>query len=170
MHNLIICDTGVRQDIDGRYCLNDLHRAAMAQGKATKSHRPGSFLKRHETIALIAAMQKRCTPQCITPVLAVKGNTPGVTQGTFVAKTLVYAYAMWIDPDFHLDVIDAFDRAHGDQQGLWQRMQALVAREVESKVRASFGSHLMLERKREIPSFRDERLLLNDMIQPSLLN
>lgn len=170
MHKLTICNTSVRQDIDGRYCLNDLHRAAMEQGKATKSHRPGSFLKRPETIALIAAMKKRCTQQCITPVLTVKGNTPGVTQGTFVAKTLVYAYAMWIDADFHLDVIEAFDRMRGDQQGLWQQMQALIAREVESKVRASFGSHLMLERKREIPAFRDERMLLNDQIQPSLLN
>ena len=35
---------------------------------------------------------------------------------------------------------------------LWQRMQELIAREAESKVRASVASHLMLERKREIPA------------------
>lgn len=45
----------------------------------------------------------------------------------------------------------------------------MIAREVESKVRASFGSHLMLERKREIPHFRDERYRLESEIQPSLL-
>jgi hypothetical protein len=170
MQNLIISGTGVRQDVDGRFCLNDLHRAAMANGKATHSQRPGSFMKRPETIALIAAMKKRCTAQCITPVLAVRGNTPGVTQGTFVAKPLVYAYAMWIDADFHLDVIEAFDRAHGGQQDLWQQMQVLVAKEVGSQVRASFGSHLMLARKRELPHLLDERHMLETLIQPSLLN
>jgi hypothetical protein len=49
-------------------------------------------------------------------------------------------------------------------------MQALIAREVESKVRASFGSRLMLERKREIPDFREQRNVLEAAIQPSLLN
>lgn len=53
---------------------------------------------------------------------------------------------------------------------LWQQMQALVAKEVESQVRASFGSQLMLTRKRELPSLRDEREMLESAIQPSLLN
>lgn len=55
------------------------------------------------------------------------------------------------------------------EQSLWKQMQALIAREVESKVRASFGSHLMLERKREIPAFDAERDLLERQMQPSLL-
>lgn len=55
------------------------------------------------------------------------------------------------------------------EQSLWQQMQALIAREVESKVRASFGSHLMIERKREIPRFDEERSMLESQIQPSLL-
>lgn len=55
------------------------------------------------------------------------------------------------------------------QQSLWQQMQALIAREVESKVKASFGSHLMLQRKREIPKFRDEYERIGHEIQPSLL-
>lgn len=53
--------------------------------------------------------------------------------------------------------------------GLWQQMQELIAREVESKVRASFGSRLMLERKREIPRLESERFQLEGVIQPSLL-
>lgn len=55
-------------------------------------------------------------------------------------------------------------------QNYWQQMQALIAREVESKVRASFGSHLMLERKREIPHFESERERLEAVMQPDLLN
>ena len=51
---------------------------------------------------------------------------------------------------------------------LWKKMHALIAQEVESKVRASFGSHLMLERKKEIPSFREKFAELEADIQPSL--
>ena len=142
----------------------------MAQGKATKHHRPGEFIRRYETQRLIAAVEKRCADSRITPVAVVKGNRPGVVQGTFVVKPLVYAYAMWIDADFHLDVIEAFDRAQNERQDLWQQMQALIAKEVSSQVRASFGSHLMLTRKCELPALRDEREMLESAIQPSLLN
>lgn len=51
---------------------------------------------------------------------------------------------------------------------LWQQMHALIAQEVESKVRASFGSHLMLERKKEIPDFREQFARLENEIQPAL--
>jgi hypothetical protein len=169
MQFLTIQETAVRQDAEGRYCLNDLHRAAIARGRATTNHKPSNFMRRSETKALIAALDKRCSDPSIAPVSIVKGGVPGATQGTFVAKALVYAYAMWIDADFHLDVIEAFDSRQSNQLGLWQQMQALIAREVESKVRASFGSHLMLERKREIPTLDAERDLLERQIQPSLL-
>lgn len=62
------------------------------------------------------------------------------------------------------------DELRHQEQTLWQQLQALVAKEVESKVRASFGSHLMLERKRDIPMLESERLRLEREIQPSLLN
>lgn len=52
---------------------------------------------------------------------------------------------------------------------LWQQMQALIAQEVESKVRASFGSHLMLDRKRKKRHFETERIRLEIELQPSLL-
>jgi Rha family phage regulatory protein len=51
---------------------------------------------------------------------------------------------------------------------LWQQMQALIAQEVESKVRASFGSHLMLQRKKEKPVFQSLRQGLEAQIQPCL--
>jgi phage regulator Rha-like protein len=56
------------------------------------------------------------------------------------------------------------------EKNLWMRMQELIAKEVGSQVRASFGSHLMLTRKREIPHLREERGMLESAIQPSLLN
>lgn len=62
------------------------------------------------------------------------------------------------------------DKLGRREQTLWQQMQALIAREVESKVRASFGSHLMLERKRGLPSLDAERALLEGQIQPLLFH
>lgn len=53
-------------------------------------------------------------------------------------------------------------------QNLYQQLQALVAEEVETQVKASFGSRLMLERKRAIPEFRRRRERLEAEIQPSL--
>ena len=63
------------------------------------------------------------------------------------------------------------DELQRREQGLWAQMQALIAKEVESKVRASFGSHLMLRRKREIPDFEAQFAELEDRIQkPLFLN
>ncbi len=62
---------------------------------------------------------------------------------------------------------DALEQGKRD---LWQQMQAVIAREVESKVRASFGSHLMLERKREIPMLDSERVRLERELQPALFH
>jgi phage regulator Rha-like protein len=75
--------------------------------------------------------------------------------------------------EFKIALVKEFFRMRDElgrrEKSLWQQMHALIAREVESKVRASFGSHLMLERKREIPRFDEERLFLESQIQPSLL-
>ncbi|WP_306393396.1 Rha family transcriptional regulator [Telluria beijingensis] len=75
---------------------------------------------------------------------------------------------------FKEDYIRAFnemaDALQRGEQSLWQQMQALIAKEAESQVRASFGSHLMLERKRALPNLRDEREELTAQIQPSLLS
>lgn len=53
-------------------------------------------------------------------------------------------------------------------QSLYQQLQALVEEEVSSQVKASFGSHLMLERKRAIPVFKQRREKLELEIQPLL--
>lgn len=55
------------------------------------------------------------------------------------------------------------------QQSLWQRMQALIARETQSKVKASYGSHLVLARKRKLPAVHTERADLDSQVQMLLL-
>ena len=85
----------IKQDAEGRYCLNDFHKAA---GGAEKD-KPVQFLRYQQAEALIEEL--KVGNHTFSPVVAVKGRNGG----TFVVKELVYAYAMWISPQFHLKVI-----------------------------------------------------------------
>lgn len=86
---------------DGMYSLNDLHKAAGSENK----HRPNYFLSNQQTIELIEVIE-----QGRNSGFAVKTKHGGTNKGTWVCKELVYAYAMWISPKFHLHVIRAFDQ------------------------------------------------------------
>lgn len=105
-HNtsLSIGGASIRQDADGRYCLNDLHRAA----GGVKKHQPSDWLRIDQTKELVFEIQTPGNPGIETtgqPVVSV----PGRSGGTYVCKELVYAYATWISPSFHLRVIRAYD-------------------------------------------------------------
>ncbi len=96
---LTIANTAIRQDTHGRYCLNDLHKAAGGNQK----HQPRYWLANQQTKDLIAELK---TDSGI-PLSVLKGGSG--MQGTYVVKELVYAYAMWISAKFHLAVIRAYD-------------------------------------------------------------
>lgn len=97
--NLIVAKTQVAQDGDGRYSLNDLHRAAGGQDK----HSPNRWTRTDGFSGLLEVL----TPEmAFAPVDVRRG---GARPGTYVCKELVYAYAMWISPKFHLAVIRAYD-------------------------------------------------------------
>ncbi|MCP3065851.1 KilA-N domain-containing protein [Myxococcus sp. K38C18041901] len=98
---LTIGDVVVQQDAHGRYSLNDLHRAAGGEPR----HQPSNFLRNESTRGLITELT-RSSDSMNGPVESVRGGT---AQGTFVSRPLVYAYAMWVSPAFHLRVIEVFD-------------------------------------------------------------
>ena len=79
----------IKQDLDGRYCLNDLHKAA---GKE-KRHAPGYWLAIQQTAELVGELETTGIP-----VVTIEGRNGG----TFVMKELVYAYAMWVLSLIHI--------------------------------------------------------------------
>ncbi|MCO7215018.1 MULTISPECIES: KilA-N domain-containing protein [unclassified Halomonas] len=85
-----------------RFNLNDLHKAA----GGNPNDQPAFFNRRTETYALIAELANSADSQNFEPSVSRAGRNGG----TFVVKELVYAYAMWISPAFHLKVIRAYDQ------------------------------------------------------------
>ena len=122
---LVIGEFSIRQDEDGRYCLNDLHKASGDD----KKHFPAYFLRNQQTKDLIDVIEgeKDDMQICISKNSnsanshssksnhyenshsAVKVINGGNSKGTYVVKELVYSYAMWISAKFHLMVIRAYD-------------------------------------------------------------
>ena len=97
--NIIICNTTIGTDKEGRYRLNDLHKAAGGEDR----HRPSIWAENSQVKNLISELDSEAG----IPALVM--NRGGLQQGTYVVKELVYAYAMWISAKFHLHVIRAFD-------------------------------------------------------------
>ncbi|MCK8786599.1 KilA-N domain-containing protein [Roseomonas sp. NAR14] len=133
MTALTILNTTIRRDAEGRYNLNDCHKAS---GLGVEK-RPGSWLRTEQTQALVAEMEtaQMCA---VSPVSSVEGRSGG----TYVAKELVYAYAMWISPAFHLTVIRAFDALVAGAAGSVSAPSADIVRGIVQAVRAEVLAEL----------------------------
>ena len=118
MSALTIADITVRQDAEGRYCLNDLHKAAGGH----VNHQPNFFMKRNESALLLAELN---SDNSLNYEAAV--SKAGRNGGTFVVKELVYAYAMWISPAFNLKIIRAFDELQTNGVAFSDRAVSQVA-------------------------------------------
>jgi len=88
--------SAIRQH-DGLFSLNDLHKAA---GGAEKQ-KPSEWLRNQQTQDLVLEIEKAGIP-------AYRSNKG---RGTYACRELVIAYAAWISPEFHLQVIKVFLRA-----------------------------------------------------------
>ena len=124
--NLTILNKKIRTK-DGLYCLNDLHKASGSD----KKNGPSYFTSTKSFNDLVLEL---CCSDTDIPVskfaIAVKG---GKDQGTYVCKELVYSYAMWISPEFHLKVIRAYDALVNGQLEELQRQQSRQNAKLEAK-------------------------------------
>ena len=82
----------------GRYCVNDLHKAA---GGAEKD-KPGNWIALDQTKTLERELLTAGNP-AIKPIASKAGRYGG----TFAVKELVYVYATWVSAAFHLKAIRA---------------------------------------------------------------
>lgn len=101
--SIVIAGMQIRRDHEGRFCINDLHRASGGE----KRHQPSNWLALQQTQALIGAIERAAAQEPGNEGVAPMVSRQGL--GTFGAKSLVYAYAMWISPEFNLRVIEAYD-------------------------------------------------------------
>lgn len=84
----------IRQFFGDLYCLNDLHKAA----GGVERLRPPFWIRTKSTQKIIKGVEK------IRP-MAIHVIRGGIIQGTYASKELVFAYAMWISPEFYIRVI-----------------------------------------------------------------
>jgi hypothetical protein len=85
--------------------------------------------------------------------------------GTWFHLKLAMAFARWCDPrfavwcDLQIDSLirDGYARISEAERAHWQQLLELEKRDETSRVRASFGSHRMLRRRRELPAVKAER-------------
>lgn len=99
MSALVIAGIEIHRDQAGRFRLNDFHKASGGEEK----HSPNRWTRTEAYGGLVEAL----TPDlAFEPARVVRG---GPKPGTYVCKELIYSYAMWISPEFHLRVVRTFD-------------------------------------------------------------
>lgn len=101
-----VCGVSVRRDAEGRYSLNDLHKAAIANGNATDSQKPSEFLRASSVLEFVNVLNLEAG---IPATKTVKGR--GIT-GTFAVELVAIRYAAWINPAFEVSVYRTFQAVH----------------------------------------------------------
>lgn len=175
MNNLTILNTDIRADEHGRFCLNDLHRAAMAAAGRTgdpsqDAQRPGKFLRNASVQAFIAALdaEQDDAQICASSVVTVRGK--GKQQGTYASELIVMRYAGWISPEFEIKAYRALKSLHdaertGIPADLYTRALAAEKAEAVSAKRASDAAKLLRRRRDDKPVLLQQVALMRDMVQ-----
>ena len=122
---LVIESVSIRQDAHGRYSLNDLHKAAMANGRATESQKPSEFLSSQGVQAFVAAVDAENLGKAENPA-SVKSVKGGKNPGTWAAELVAIRYAAWIDPAFEVRVYRAFRNSVAADKD-WRKMRHAAA-------------------------------------------
>ena len=153
MNQVLTFDPQAIKQLDGLYCLIDLHR--MAGGK--DSDKPHRFLRLEKTQELIKALEQFEHEQvkqgkkmgCKQVLTTING---GINKGTYGSKKLVYAYANWIDPYFYATVLEVFDRTVTAYQTHTDELNAQIIELRTGKQCTSLAGHILcVVGKHQIP-------------------
>lgn len=93
----------IRQDAEGRYCLNDLH--AIAGG--SPDHHPSRYFELTQTQELIMSLGEKRGTTGAAPAVELDGLT-------LVLDDLAIDYVAWMSPEFRKAILGGF-RAHRDR-------------------------------------------------------
>lgn len=94
MNNLMVIDgIEVRRDVQGRYCLNDLHRAAGGEDR----HKPSNFMRMDSTRELCAEID-RCSDVSIGCIEIIRGGYRYILEEAKAANKLNPVSESPIDP------------------------------------------------------------------------
>lgn len=149
--NLVINNTPISTDSDGRFSLNDLHDAAGGGNdkKPSLFYRSDNFKKAVEVL--------KAQNRAFEPIVKKQGRYTG---GTWVCKELVYKYAMWVSAEFEVSVIQTFDKAVNNQLPI-SSMDALNAltKKIESDKDVASFCESELARYRKFKKENEERFL-----------
>jgi len=113
---LVINSVSIRTNENGFYCVNDLHKAS----GGLNADRPKYWLQTKQAKELILLIH------------SIGGKPPIVIKqglGTFVAKQLVYSYAMWLSSEFALHVIDTFDYVANNSVRELKNLQTVITQQ-----------------------------------------
>jgi len=113
--NLVINKTNITKDDQGRFSLNDLHEAS----GGLKKHKPALFYRTSSFNSVLNILKVQNST--FEPIVKKVGRYNG---GTWVCKELVYKYAMWVNAEFEVNVIQTFDKMMQSLQAP-ETMQAL---------------------------------------------
>ncbi len=112
--NLVLSQTVIRQDKEGRYSLNDLHRAAIASGLPVERKNPAEFLRTDMAQNFVESLEKfdeTTTEKSVVPFTVKNG---GKNHGTYAVRLLALRYCGWLSSDFEVMVYKTFDKFASD--------------------------------------------------------
>lgn len=98
----------VRVDDEGRYSLNDLHAAAVANSEATESQRPSVFLRSAQIKRFVKALKAKALKSASETNQPLRVTKGGEQTGAWGVELLAIRYAAWIKPEFEIEVYEVF--------------------------------------------------------------
>lgn len=119
MNQITVFGKNIRKDEEGRFSLNDLHKAAMATGHATDGHRPSKFMRNDSVQAFIKEIEGKNNDlegkaQKSALVKTTKG---GQNPGIYATELVALRYAGWISSSVEVEVYKTFQQVvHADEK------------------------------------------------------